>query len=100
MNPKHRYRRTCQCNPCRRVRYCLMGLQPRVELPQSALQALLNACHDFGTIHEGTFPSLKALIQAQAECRLSAKDFCTKGEILIVGQDACYITFEVDDENA
>ena len=96
-NPRHRYHRKCQCVYCRNVRYVLMGLEPRVQMSENALQILLNACHDYGTVHEGGFPTLDALLQAQAECRLQAKDLCTKGEILIVGQDACYVTFKVDD---
>ena len=97
-NPRHRYHRNCQCIPCRKVRYALMGIrQPSRQLSERELQTLLNACHDYGTIHEGSFPNLNALLQAQAECRLFAKDLCSTGEILIVGQDACYVTFKVDD---
>ena len=96
-NPRHRYHRQCQCVPCRRVRYALMGLEPRVQMSENELQILLNACHDYGTVHEGSFPNLQALLQAQTECRLLAKDLCKTGEILIVGQDACYVTFKVDD---
>ena len=95
-NPRHRYHRQCQCVPCRNVRYTLMGLPPRVQMSEKALQTLLNACHDFGTVHEGDFPTLEALLHAQVECRLRATDMCSKGEILIVGQDACYVTFKVD----
>ena len=95
-NPRHRYHRNCQCVPCRHVRYALMGLQPRKEMSEKELQTLLNACHDYGTLHEGDFPSLKVLLQAQTECRLLAKDLCSTGEILIVGRDACYITFKTD----
>ena len=95
-NPQHRYHRNCQCVPCRQVRYALMGLQPCRQMSERELQTLLNACHDYGTIHEGDFPNLKALLRAQAECRILAKDMCSKGEILIVGRDACYVTFEVD----
>ena len=95
--PRHRYHRQCQCVPCRRVRYTLIGVpEPRVQMSEQALQTLLNACHDYGTVHEGCFPSLDALLKAQKECRLLTKDLCRKGEILIVGQDACYVTFEVD----
>ena len=95
--PRHRYHRKCQCVPCRRVRYTLIGIpEPRVQMTEQALQTLLNACHDYGTVHEGRFPSLDALLKAQKECRLLAKDLCSQGEILIVGQDACYVTFEVD----
>lgn len=97
-NPRHRYHRHCQCEPCRSVRYTLMGIpKPRVQMTEQDLQTLLNACHDYGTLHEGSFPNLEALLQAQAECRLRASDLCSKGEILIVGRDACYITFKVDD---
>ena len=96
-NPRHRYHRHCQCEPCRQVRYTLMGLKPRVQMTKQDLQTLLNACHDYGTVHEGSFPNLDALLKAQAECRLLAKDLCSTGEILIVGQDACYVTFKVDD---
>lgn len=96
--PRHRYHRHCQCVPCRKVRYTLMGLpEPRGQMSEKELQTLLNACHDYGTVHEGDFPNLSALLQAQAECRLMAKDLCSTGEILIVGPDACYVTFKVDD---
>ena len=95
-NPRHRYHRKCQCTTCRRVRWTLMGLEPRVRMSEAELQALLNACHDYGTVHEGNFPNMDALRRAQTECRLSAKDLCNKGEILIVGDDACYITFQTD----
>lgn len=95
--PRHRYHRKCQCVPCRRVRYGLMGIpEPSRLLSERELQTLLNACHDYGTLHEGDFPNLTALLRAQAECRLRATDMCSTGEILIIGQDACYITFEVD----
>ena len=95
--PRHWYHRSCQCAPCRRVRYALMGLEPRELMSERELQTLLNACHDYGTLHEGDFPNLEALLQAQAECRLLAKDLCNTGEILIIGPDACYITFKIDD---
>ena len=96
-NPRHRYHRKCQCEPCRSVRYTLMGLKPRVQMTEQELQTLLNACHDYGTLHEGYFPNLEALLRAQAECRLRASDLCSTGEILIVGRDACYVTFKVDE---
>ena len=95
--PRHRYHRNCQCEPCRHVRYTLMGINPRVQMTGQELQTLLNACHDYGTVHEGDFPNLEALLRAQAECRLLAIDRCSFGEILIVGPDACYVTFKVDD---
>lgn len=95
-NPRHRYHRKCQCTPCRKVRYVLMGLEPRVQMSESELQILLNACHDYGTVHEGDFPTLEALLQAQADCRLRATDMHSSGEILIIGRDACYVTFKVD----
>ena len=95
--PRHRYDRKCQCAPCREVRYTLMGLQPRGQMSEREFQTLLNACHDYGTLHEGEFPNLQSLLRAQAECRLLASDLCTKGEILIIGQDACYVTFKIDD---
>ena len=98
-NPRHRYHRHCQCAPCRQVRYALMGIPQsgNRQLSERQLQTLLNACHDYGTLHEGDFPNLDALLKAQVECRLFAKDLCSNGEILIVGQDACYVTFKVDD---
>lgn len=96
-NPRHRYHRSCQCVPCRHVRYALMGLQPRERMSERELQTLLNACHDYGTLHEGDFPNLETLLRAQTECRLLADDAGSKGEILIVGLDACYITFRTDD---
>ena len=96
-NPRHYYHRNCQCVPCRKVRHTLMGIpEPRVQMSENELQILLNACHDYGTVHEGDFPTLEALLQAQAECRLAARDMQNTGEILIVGQDACYVTFKVD----
>ena len=95
-NPRHRYHRKCQCVSCRRVRYVLMGLEPRERMTDKALQALLNACHDYGTLHEGDFPNIDALRRAQQECRFIGKDMCSKGEILIIGDDACYITFKTD----
>ena len=73
------------------------GYKPRVQMTGQELQTLLNACHDYGTVHEGDFPNLEALLQAQAECRLRATDLCSQGEILIVGRDACYVTFKVDE---
>ena len=96
-NPRHRYHRKCQCVPCRHVRYALMGLQPREHKSERELQTLLNACHNYGTLHEGDFPSIETLLRAQTECRLLAKDLCSTGEILIVGRNACYITFKTDD---
>lgn len=95
--PRHHYHRNCQCQPCRNVRYTLMGLAPRVQMSEGELQILLNACHDYGTVHEGDFPNLDALLSAQAECRLAARDMHNTGEILIVGRDACYVTFKVDE---
>ena len=98
-NPRHRYHRQCQCASCRKVRYTLMGipLPDNRQLSERELKTLLNACHDYGTVHEGDFPNLEALLRAHAECRLLAIDLGNFGEILIVGQDACYITFEVDE---
>ena len=99
-NPRHRYHRKCQCVLCRRVRYTLMGLpEPSRLLSEDELKALLNVCHDYGTLHEGDMPNLETLLQAQAECRLSTfiTDAWGAGEILIIGQDACYITFETFD---
>ena len=95
-NPRHRYHRNCQCVPCRKVRYTLMGLEPGVQLSEDELRILLNACHDYGTVHEGDFPTLEVLLRAQAECRLRATDMHSAGEILIIGRDACYVTFKVD----
>ena len=95
-NPRHRYHRNCQCVPCRKVRYVLMGIEPREQMSENELRTLLNACHDYGTVHEGDFPTLEALIHAQAECRLRATDMHRSGEILIIGRDACYVTFKVD----
>ena len=96
-NPQHWYNRHCQCVPCRKVRYMLMGIEPCEQLSEDELQSLLNACHDYGTVHEGDFPNLEALLRAQTQCRLLAKDFGSRGEILIVGLDACHITFKTDD---
>ena len=96
--PRHRYHRKCQCALCRRLRYVLTGIpEPSRQLSADELQTLLNACHDYGTLHEGGFPTLTALLRAQAECRLRATDMGNTGEILIIGTDACYITFKVEE---
>ena len=71
----------------------------RIEPPplsDEQLQSLLDACHDFGTLHSGAFPTLPILKKAQAEGRLFAKDHSKTGVIHIRGTDACHITFDVE----
>ena len=72
-NPRHRYHRKCQCVPCRKVRYVLMGLEPRVQMSENALQILLNACHDYGTVHEGGFPTLECTAPSTSGVSASSK---------------------------
>ena len=60
------------------------------------LQTLHNACHDYGTIISGEFPSLDAVLKANREGRLVARDLNRAGWIKIVGENACNIEFEVD----
>ena len=97
--PRHRYHRNCNCKPCLEVRSVLWRGVPLPDpppMPDDQLQLLLNACHDYGTLHAGAFPTLPALKKARAEGRLFAQDLCTTGTIKITGEAACHITFTVD----
>lgn len=98
--PRHRYHRNCNCQHCLSVRAVLMRESERKPdpppMPDKQLQQLLDACHDYGTLHSGSFPTLPALKKARAEGRLLARDLCRTGIIKIEGEDACHVTFSID----
>lgn len=61
------------------------------------VESLYNACHDYGTIIAGEFPTLDAVIDAHAEGRLLAKDNIEDGSLKIVGRDECHIEFDINE---
>ena len=60
------------------------------------VKKLYNACHDFGKVVSGEFPSLDAVILALDEDRLEYRDYFQQGFFKITGQDACHIAFQID----
>lgn len=60
------------------------------------VESIYNACHDYGTVIDGEFPTLQAVIDAHADGRLEAIDNFDTGSLRITGQDACHITFDID----
>ena len=62
------------------------------------LEMLYNACHDFGTVVSGEFPTLDAVIDARADKRLEARDHIEIGYMKITGRDKCYITFDINEQ--
>ena len=67
-----------------------------MRLNMKELESLYNACHDYGTVVSGEFPSLDAVIDAHADRRLDAQDDIETGFLTITGRDACYITFDIN----
>jgi len=61
------------------------------------LRQLYDACHDYGTVVSGEWPTWSAVKSAKSENRLVALDLADHGFIKIVGTDECHITFKVDD---
>lgn len=61
------------------------------------VEMLYNACHDFGTMITGEFPTLDAVIDAHADGRLRGVDNFDSGSLMIEGKDACHIEFKIDD---
>ena len=62
----------------------------------SKLQTLYNACHDFGEVVSGEFPSFDAVVLAKKEGRLESEDCFESGFLAITGKDECHIFFEID----
>jgi len=61
------------------------------------LRQLYDACHDYGTVVSGEWPTWLAVKSAKSEGRLVGRDAGENGYIKIVGSDECHITFKVDD---
>ena len=66
-------------------------------MTQQQLKELRNACHDYGKVTSGEFPTETALLKAKSEGRLVAKDTGENGYIKIVGENECHITFDIND---
>ena len=54
------------------------------------------ACHDYGKVIAGDFPTLDAVMLALDEDRLDYRDDFNSGFLTITGQDACHIVFSID----
>ena len=57
---------------------------------------LYNACHDYGKVVTGEFPTLDAVLLALDENRLQCWDSFNNGYLTITGKDACHIVFSTD----
>lgn len=55
-----------------------------------------NACHDYGSVLAGEFPTYEQVEKARKENRIDIMDTGKTGYLHIEGENACRIYFEVD----
>ena len=63
------------------------------EIHHEEITRLFNACHDFGYVDTGEFPTLDAVLLALDENRIEYQDNFENGYLTITGQDACHLVF-------
>ena len=67
-------------------------------MTQVELKYLHNACHDYAEVKYGLFPTWEETKNAWREDRLQGIDNKQDGFIMITGNNACHLTFNIRGE--
>ena len=67
-----------------------------MKVTRNDAETVWRACHDYGIVESGQFPSLQRTLKAAKEGRLEVEDNRDDGYLHIWGEDECYVSFLVD----